>query len=155
MASRSGLPVHKLAIATNANNILSRCYHTGDYKKGDVSKTESPSMDIQISSNFERLLFDLYGRDDAAMRDLHNDLREKRVQPSADAIARFKGIFLADYANDEETFATIKNVFETTDRLIDPHSAVGVTVSQKLGLDKADVPVVNLACAACKIPRFC
>jgi len=156
VASRSGLPIHKLAIATNANNILSRCYHTGDYKKGEVSKTESPSMDIQISSNFERLLFDLYGRDDAAMRDLHNDLREKGgFTLSQDAISRFKGMFLADYANDEETLKTIKNVFETADRLIDPHSAVGVTVSEKLGLDKADVPVVNLACAApAKFPDF-
>lgn len=157
IASRSGLPIHKLAIATNSNNILSRCYHSGAYHRGDVMRTESPSMDIQVSSNFERLLFDLYDRNADEICNLHADLKHKNGFTLGEKqLQRFRGLFLAESATDEETFATIKNIYEKTDRLIDPHSAVGVTVAQKLGLDqKQSVPVVNLACAAAaKFPDF-
>lgn len=156
VASRSGLPIHKLCIATNQNNILSRCYETGSYKKDSVFQTQSPSMDIQISSNFERLLFDLYGRDAEQVVAIHNDLTlNGSFSLTPEALSKLRGIFVAGHATDDETFETIKNVYESTDRLIDPHTAVGVTVGRKLGLDKAGVPLVNLACASpAKFPDF-
>ena len=156
VAKQSGLPIEKLVIATNQNDILSRCYHTGDYKKSSVEQTQSPSMDIQISSNFERLLFDLYGRDTQAVTNLHHDLKHKGAFTlSQKALDKFREIFMAESASDTETLETIQNIYQETGRLIDPHSAVGICVGRKLGLDKASVPLINLACAAAeKFPDF-
>lgn len=113
-------------------------------------------MDIQISSNFERLLFDLYGRDADKITKLHDDLQHKGGFTLSDAVRQsFQGVFMADYANDAETKSTIKEIYDTTGRLIDPHTAVGICVGKKLGLDKSGVPLVNLACAApAKFPDF-
>lgn len=156
IASCSGLPIHQLAIATNANNILQRCYETGEYKKGQVQKTQSPSMDIQVSSNFERLLFDLYDRNPKDIAHLHKTLSDENSFTLSDnALKKFRALFKAGSATDQETLDVILDVYNKTGRLIDPHSAVGICVSRKLNMDKIDVPVVNLACAgAAKFPDF-
>lgn len=145
IAKRMGLPVEKLIIATNSNDILARTLATGEYSMASVSPTLSPSMDIQISSNFERLLFDLHGRDGAVIAEKMKQLRsEKKLTLSADAYAQFKNEFAAGSADDMETLATIKHVHAKTGELLDPHTAVGYAVAKK---HSSQVPMVVLATA--------
>ncbi len=147
IAGKMGLPIHKLYIATNENDILSRCYHSGIYQKDTVTTTHSPSMDIQISSNFERLLFDLSERNPSIINDLMNTLRETgQFTLNPHILGQFQGLFGADKCNNADTLETIKEIYNTTGNLIDPHTAVGVYVGQKC--HHASVPLINLACAA-------
>jgi threonine synthase len=147
VASRMGLPVDRLAIATNANDILVRALATGVYEPTEVIPTTSPSMDIQVSSNFERLLFDAYGRDGAAVRGLMNSLAQgRRFGISPPALAAIGKLFSAAKADERETAATIRTVREEADYVLDPHSAVAYAVAAKeSGNDR--VPMVVLATA--------
>jgi threonine synthase len=145
IAKRMGLPVDKLVIATNKNDILARTLEAGEYSMGGVSPTLSPSMDIQISSNFERLLFDLHGRSGAVIAEKMKQLRsEQKLTLSPEAYAQFKREFAAGSADDTETLATIKAVHANTGELLDPHTAVGYAVALK---QKSDVPMIVLATA--------
>jgi threonine synthase len=147
IAGKMGLPIHKLYIATNENDILSRCYHTGDYKKSDVATTHSPSMDIQISSNFERLLFDFSNRDPKIINQLMTDLKQNgSFSLNLKMLAQFQGLFGAGKCDNDMTFATIKDIFQTTGQLIDPHTAVGIYVGKQC--HDGATPLINLACAA-------
>lgn len=147
IAGKMGLPIHKLYIATNENDILSRCYHSGIYAKDTVTTTHSPSMDIQISSNFERLLFDLSGRNPETIYNLMDSLKNTGQFTLTPAIlAHFQGVFGADKCDNNQTLETIQNIYETTGHLIDPHTAVGVYVGKKC--HTSSVPLINLACAA-------
>ncbi len=153
VALRMGLPVDRLVIATNINDILARTLATGTYELREVAPTTSPSMDIQISSNFERLLFDAYGRDSRAVRALMASLAQsRRFALSAPALSAIRAIFSADRADEEETAATIRTVLRETGHFIDPHTAVGVAVAEKETRDPA-VPMVVLGTAhAAKFP---
>ena len=132
VAARMGLPIDRLVVATNVNDILVRTLATGSYELRDVVPTSSPSMDIQVSSNFERLLFDAYGRDAKAIRALMNSLAQsQRFSVSSGALSKVRALFSADRADEEETAATIRTVLRETGRLIDPHTAVGVAVAEK------------------------
>jgi threonine synthase len=147
VAWRMGLPVDRLVIATNVNDILVRTLATGAYELRDVHATTSPSMDIQVSSNFERLLFDAHGRDAGAVRAQMGSLAQSgRFLIDARALGEIRSIFSAGRADEEETAATIRTVRKETGYLLDPHSAVGVAVAEKETRDPA-LPMIVLATA--------
>lgn len=145
IARQLGLPVGKLIIATNENDILARCVATGEYKITGVHATLSPSMDIQVASNFERLLFDLYGRDGAVLSQRIAELRATRsLTLSPAGHTALTDIFTAHAVNDAQTLATIRQVFADNAYTLDPHSAVGVAAAQAV---KAEGITVTLATA--------
>ena len=153
VAQRSGLPVDRLVIATNVNDILPRTIATGNYELREVVATSSPSMDIQVASNFERLLFDAYDRDSGAVRALMALLAQSsRFALSAGALSAIRTVFSAGRADADETAATMRTVLRETGRCIDPHTAVGVAVAEKENRDPS-VPMVVLGTAhASKFP---
>ena len=109
VAQRMGLPIERLVIATNVNDILARTLATGAYELRDVVPTTSPSMDIQVASNFERLLFDAYDRDSNAVRSLMGSLAQsRRFTLSAPALSQIRALFTADRADEEEVAATMR-----------------------------------------------
>ncbi len=145
-AARMGLPVKTLVIATNTNDILARTLETGRYELGAVSPTMSPSMDIQVSSNFERLLFEAVGRDGAGVQRLMDGLAQSGgfTIPTA-GLESIRRLFSAGRASEAETAGTIKSTWEVAGYLPDPHTAVGISVAQShIG---GKVPVVTLATA--------
>jgi threonine synthase len=147
VAQRLGLPVDRLVIATNVNDILARTLSTGTYELRDVVPTTSPSMDIQVASNFERLVFDAYDRDGNAVCALMGSLAQsRRFALSARALAHIRGLFTADRADEEEVAATMRAVRRETGNFVDPHTAVGIAVAEKETRDPA-VPMVVLATA--------
>jgi threonine synthase len=147
VAGRMGLPLDRLVIATNVNDILVRTLATGAYEIRDVVATASPSMDIQVSSNFERLLFDAYGRDAAAVRSLMGSLAQsRRFAMSSKALSEIRASFSADRADEEEVAATIRTTLRETGLFVDPHTAVGIAVAEKETRDPA-LPMVVLSTA--------
>jgi threonine synthase len=147
VASRMGLPVERLGIATNVNDILVRTLATGAYEQRDVTPTTSPSMDIQVSSNFERLLFDAHGRDARAVRANMASLAQSRsFLVDARALGEIRSQFVAGRADEDEVAATIRTMRRETGYLIDPHSAVGVAVAEKESRDPA-IPMIVLGTA--------
>ena len=153
VALRMGLPVDRLVIATNVNDILTRTLATGTYELRDVVPTTSPSMDIQVASNFERLLFDAYGRDGGAIKGLMASLAQsRRFTLSARALSQIRAVFTADRADEEEVAATMRTVLRETGKLVDPHTAVAIAVAEKEMRDMA-VPMIVLSTAhAAKFP---
>ena len=145
IAKRMGLPIADLVVATNRNDILDRCLKGQGYRKGDLHPTISPSMDIQVSSNFERALFDAYDRDGKAIAQLMGELSQGGFDVSQGAMQRLQDIYRSGRASEEETTATIKRLYETTGELLCPHSAVGVKVAGEQR-DEA-TPMVTLATA--------
>jgi threonine synthase len=147
VAQRLGLPINRLVIATNVNDILARTLASGSYELRDVVATSSPSMDIQVSSNFERLLFDAYDRDASAVRALMGSLgQSRRFSVSAPALAQIRTLFAAGHAGEEEVSATMRTVRRETGNFVDPHTAVGIAVAEKERRDPA-VPMVVLSTA--------
>lgn len=146
-AKRMGLRTGRLLVATNVNDILVRAFESGRYEPRRVIATASPSMDIQVSSNFERLLFELHGRDAGKVRALMADLREQgHFDIGAEALAKLQAEFAAARADEAETAETIRRVHEDCGLLVDPHTAVAVHVARKLRGERRN-PVVILATA--------
>ncbi len=146
VARQMGLPIDKLIIATNENDILARTLQTGRYEMRDVKATTSPSMDIQISSNFERLLFEAYERDAAKVRGLMASLKQSgSFEIEADALKRIRKLFRAGRASEKDVAKTIEKTLEETGYLLDPHTAIGVFVAAKH--ETSSVPMVTLATA--------
>jgi threonine synthase len=144
IARAMGLPVGRLVIATNQNDILDRALKTGDYATQGVKPSISPSMDIQVSSNFERALFDALGRDGAAVAGLMADLKGGSFRIPQGALQALREGFASGRASESETRDTIARMRATTGELLCPHSAVGV----KVALEHAgDNPMVTLATA--------
>lgn len=145
IARRMGLPIADLVIATNQNDILHRTLTTGEQVKSTVTPTISPSMDIQVSSNFERVLFDAYGRDAAVTAAQMADLRDKGgFTVGQGALEFLREQFRSGRASEEETRATIARTLAETRELLCPHTAVGVHVAEAhLG----SVPMITLATA--------
>ncbi len=144
IAKQMGLPIADLVVATNRNDILHRTLETGAYTKEGVTPTISPSMDIQVSSNFERALFDAYGRDGAAVAGQMDDLKQGGFQISQGAYQMLKDTFKSGRASEEETQAAIKSYRAKHGELLCPHTAVGVHVAEAhLGT----TPMVTLATA--------
>lgn len=144
-AKRMGLPIDRLVIATNSNDILARTMETGRYETAGVHATSSPSMDIQVSSNFERLLFEASGRDGEMVRSNLASLAQSGAfslrDDVRDAIAQD---FDAGRADEAAVAATIQKTLANTGMLLDPHSAVGVHVGEQI---KGNAPMVVLATA--------
>jgi threonine synthase len=152
-ALRMGLPIDRLVIATNVNDILARTLSTGTYELREVMPTASPSMDIQVASNFERILFDVYERDARPVRALMGSLAQsRRFTLAASALAALRGTFSAGRADAEETAASIRTVLRESGHFIDPHTAVAVAVAEKETRDPG-IPMVVLGTAhAAKFP---
>lgn len=147
VASRMGLPVAKLIVATNVNDILHRALTTGDYSCGDVTPTATPSMDIQVSSNFERLLFDLAGRDGKGLAKMMADFEATRAMTiPADMLAGAKDLFTSARIDADGMSNVMRWAHERADEVIDPHTAIGLAAARNADLP-ADVPVVTLATA--------
>jgi threonine synthase len=147
VAKRMGLPIENLIVATNQNDILARTLATGRYELRDVAVTTSPSMDIQISSNFERLLFDATEGDAGSVRDMMAGLKQSGsfTVPEA-ALARIKTEFSAYSATETEVSSTIRNALSKTGYLLEPHTATALIAAQKANIDPS-IPVVILATA--------
>ena len=144
IAKKMGQPIAELVVATNQNDILHRTLQTGAYTKSGVIPSISPSMDIQVSSNFERALFDAYGRDGAAVAAQMDDLKNGGFEISQGAYQMLKDTFVSGRASEEETSAAIKTYLAEHGELLCPHSAVGVHVAEAhLGA----TPMVTLATA--------
>ncbi len=145
-AMRMGLPVERLIIATNDNDILARTLETGTYEMRGVSATTSPSMDIQISSNFERLLFEACGRNAAQVRRLMSGLQQSGAFTIApEALAAIRATFSAGRSTVTETAQTIAQMLAANNYLIDPHTAVAVKAARQM--PSLDAPMVVLSTA--------
>ncbi|MDE0051508.1 MAG: threonine synthase [Rhodospirillales bacterium] len=151
-ARQMGVPIERLVVATNRNDILACFFESGLYAKGEVHRTLSPSMDIQVASNFERLLADLSGRDGAAVRALMAELaKHGRFTLKGRRLGQAQAAFAAARADDDACIAAIADVWRESGRMIDPHSAAGVHAARRLRSGGA--PVVSLATAhAAKFP---
>ncbi len=146
IAKRMGLPIERLVVATNRNDILHRTIQSGDYTKEGVEPTISPSMDIEVSSNFERALFDAYGRDAGAIRQLMGDLSgQGGFKVSQGAIETLREHFDSGRCSEEETAATITKVQKATGEIVCPHTAVGIKVAEEQ--PTSAVPMITLATA--------
>ncbi len=144
-AKRMGLPIARLVIASNVNDILTRTLASGEYKVGTVSPTSSPSMDIQVSSNFERLLFEVHDRDAAAVTALMTGLtRSGRFALSAESRRRIGADFVAGRADETQTAAEMRETHRTTGWLPDPHTAVGLSVARRF---LGEEPMIALSTA--------
>jgi threonine synthase len=147
VAGKMGLPIDRLVIATNVNDILARTLATGAYEIRGVTPTTSPSMDIQVSSNFERLLFDAYQRDAAAIRALMGSLTQaKSFNVSSAALGEMRKRFSAGRADEQEVAATMRATWREAGYCIDPHTAVALAVAEKEARDPK-VPMVVLSTA--------
>ena len=147
VAAKMGLPIEKLVVATNVNDILDRAIRNGDYSTGSVTPTITPSMDIQVSSNFERLLFDAGGRDGAALSGQMGAFEQARAMQLTNAQREgMSALFTSVAVSPEETSAAMHWAHEHTGQIIDPHTAVGLHAARHLD-SGADVPVVTLATA--------
>ncbi|MFY8039136.1 MAG: threonine synthase [Bosea sp. (in: a-proteobacteria)] len=148
VAKQMGLPIERLVVATNINDILVRSLHTGDYHVTGVTPTTSPSMDIQVSSNFERMLFEVHGRDGAQVRRMMGNLaQQKRFAIDAGPLAALRQAFDAVAVSEADTAREIAGVWAEAGYLLDPHTAIGVDAARH-GL-KADpaTPIVVLGTA--------
>ena len=146
-ASRMGLDVREFVVASNRNDILTQFFTTGRMTIGEVHPTLSPSMDIQVSSNLERLLFELYDRDGAAIAELMERFRrDGRVNIDDGHLAELRERWSGARIDDEQTTRIIAEVYERTGMLVDPHTAVGIGAARACRRDR-DVPMVALATA--------
>lgn len=152
VAKRMGVPIRQLRIATNSNDILARTLKTGIYEVRGVHGTTSPSMDIQVSSNFERLLFEAAGRDSAVVRGLMASLEQSRRFVLSDAmLAAIRNEFDAGRADETETDAAIRAAWREAGDLIDPHTAVALAVADR---DVTDDSVPNIVLSTAHPAKF-
>ena len=148
VAKRMGLPVARLSIATNANDILARTLESGVYETCGVTPTQSPSMDIQVSSNFERLLFEALGRDAASVRALMGALAQSgRFEIPAAALSAIRAEFDASTLDEEGTTNEIARVYREAGYIMDPHTACGVAAARKLLAADPATPAIALSTA--------
>jgi threonine synthase len=152
VARRMGLPIDRLIVATNQNNILHRTLQSGTYQKEGVAPSISPSMDIQVSSNFERALFDVYDREGAAVAQLMDELEEGAFTLSQGALDRLRLEFDSGDCSEDETSAAIATVYKMTGEVVCPHTAVGIKVAADKRIN-GRIPMITLATAhAAKFP---
>ncbi|MEG9268688.1 threonine synthase [Qipengyuania sp. Mu-71] len=147
VAARMGLPIERLLVATNVNDILHRALSAGDYSTGTVTPTAAPSMDIQVSSNFERLLFDVGGRDGAAMADQMLAFEKARAMRLTNAQREGAAALFTSMRADEDDMArAMRWASEECTEIVDPHTAIGLHAARHAEL-AGDTPVVTLATA--------
>jgi len=142
-----GLPIERLIVATNVNDILYRALTSGDYSQGAVTQTAAPSMDIQVSSNFERLLFDLGGRDGNALAAQMAGFEQSKAMQLTNAQQQgAAALFSASRADAHDMSRSISWAWQKAGELIDPHTAIGLHAARTADIDRA-IPVVTLATA--------
>ena len=150
-AKKMGLPIEKLICASNKNNILTRFFNSGKMEIKPVQKSYSPSMDIQISSNFERLLFEMYNMDSEIVKLKMAEFKmNNSFQVEENLLKDITNSFFAVDVNDEQILETIKDVFKSNNIIIDPHTACGIysqKIVRKKGKISSSTPIINLACA--------
>ena len=140
IAKKMGLPINKLIVATNKNDILKRVISTGVYKPKEVFQTISPSMDIQVASNFERLIFYISSNDDQATLKKMEELRKNNeFKLSREQLSLLKKDFVSESLSEEETKSIIKKIYKNYNIFIDPHTAVGLGVLDKLSNDEINI----------------
>ncbi len=145
VAKKMGLPIEKLIVATNENDILERVINTGEYRPSKVKPSLSPSMDVQISSNFERLLFDVLNEDDKQVSIFMNDLKSKgSFLLNKEQVAIIKKNFSAKKINDKETIEIIKKFSNEYNFIIDPHTATAVGASKAIK-DGSEILILGTA----------
>ena len=147
VARKMGLPIEKLIIATNKNDILSRFINQNSYKRKKLVESLSPSMDIQISSNFERLLFDMHDNNSKKLSELMCSFKEKgEISVTSEVLDKIKAIFLASKSTDKDIVKIMKSISTNSDEILDPHTAAGV----KSALEYEHIingPIITLATA--------
>lgn len=147
VAAKMGLPVAKLIVATNVNDILHRALSSGDYSAGTVTPTAAPSMDIQVSSNFERLLFDLAGRDGPALAAQMAGFESSRAMRLTNAQQQgAASLFASDRIEADDMSRAMAWAHARADEILDPHTAIGLAAAQRIALPP-HVPIVTLATA--------
>ncbi len=146
IAKQMGLPINRLILATNSNNILSRCINSGDYSMADVHHSLSPSMDIQIASNFERYLYYLLDcNGEKVVQAMDNFKQNGKLDFTKSQKIQLKLDFSSASIDDNETLATIRNFYKKSGYILDPHTAIGIAVGKQLG--DTEHPLVCLATA--------
>ncbi|GGO58891.1 threonine synthase [Roseovarius pacificus] len=145
IAKRMGLPIDRLVVATNQNDILHRCLTSSEYKPDGVIPSISPSMDIQVSSNFERALYYAYGQDGNAVAQLMDELKAGGFSVSQGALQALRETFDSGRCDEDETRATIRDTWAASGELLCPHSAVGVKVANEARVP--GTPMITLATA--------
>ena len=144
-AKLMGLPIDKLIVGTNENDILHRFFCEGEYRTREVKETLSPSMDIQISSNFERYLYNLAGNSSKKLRIWMHEFEQSGVlRVKSDLHQKAQMDFVSACVDDEEILSVIRKFHQDYKYLLDPHSAVGACAAEKIGIQ---TPVISLACA--------
>ena len=146
LAHKMGLPIEQLVIATNQNDILHRCISENDHSTRPLEQSLAPSMDIMISSNFERLLFDLYGRDGDAIAGLMKDAKAGHMNLSDTALVEARKLFSSYRCDDEGMLKIISDVNRDCDYLLDPHTAIGLGAARQCRRN-LETPMVTLATA--------
>ncbi len=146
LAMQMGLPIDQLVIATNQNDILHRCISDNDHSKQSLAQSLAPSMDIMVSSNFERLLFDLYGRQGGEIKRLMGEFEHGSMTLSDDALSKARQVFSSFRLDDEGMLSVIQGVYQNTGYLLDPHTAIGVAAGRDRQRN-ASIPMICLATA--------
>ena len=151
LAKKIGLPINKFIVATNQNDILHRAITNGSYNVENVLETISPSMDIQIASNFERLIFDLNDQSDKKTIEVMKSIKEKgKYAIQKESLDKINVDFLSSRMDENEILNTIKTVYEKFDKVLDPHSAIGYGAFDKVNLNGNNV--VLATAHPCKFP---
>ncbi len=151
LAKKLGLPIDKLIVATNKNDILHRAISCGDYTQKKVEETNTPSMDIQIASNFERLLYDIKDCNSEVTKDVMSKIKNNTYKIDKSDLDKIKKNFISEMLDEKETVEMIKIINEKHQIVVDPHTAVGIGAAKKLGLEKNCV-VLSTA-HPCKFPN--
>lgn len=146
IAKKMGLPIDQLVIANNQNDILHRVIEKNDMSRQSLNVTLSPSMDVMVPSNFERLLFDAYSHDGVAIDDFMARFSKGNISLNSKAWSYVTEHFDSHTVNDEKTCQVIRKVFDETKYLLDPHTAVGLEAARKCWKNKS-VPIITLATA--------
>ena len=146
LAKKMGLPIDQLIVATNQNDILHRCIQDNDHSRKSLEHSLSPSMDIMVSSNFERMLFDVYQRDGAAIRKLMEDFKSGSMVLTGSAYQRITKLFSSDRLDDSQMQTMVSEMHQENDYLLDPHTAIGVQAARNCRKDLS-VPMICLATA--------
>lgn len=147
VAATVGAPIAQVVVATNANNRLATFLDSGNLEIGEVVSTHAPAMDIQVPSNLERLVFELLGRDGAAVADLMDRYRRTgTLRVSSEALAQIRSRFVAGWMGDDAIIGSIADTYSRTGRLVDPHTAIGLAIGQVLAA-RPGAPLVAVATA--------
>ena len=151
LAKKMGLPINKLIVATNQNDILHRAISRGRYEVEKVAETISPSMDIQIASNFERLIYDLNNGDDSLTAKVMNDIKEKgKYKIDQEKLDKINTNFLSSKMSEDEILKTIELVYKKFNVVLDPHSAIGYGAFDKVNISGNNI--VLATAHPCKFP---